>query len=252
MKTIDFSYFIERYLAGEMDEAEKKWFHKEIEDNENLRREVELRKRTDLILKEQDVMDLRMKLKSIEKSRMEASALEKPPAPKSRHLNMKYAAVVASFVIIGSFALFHNGKLTNDAIIEQYYKSYDAVTYSRSGESAENADYNLALEYYKIHDYRNAAVYFSKVLEDEPDNMQTALLNGISNFENRNYPVAEGSFVKVIKDDNNLYIDYAQWYLALCYIQTNEKKKAVTQLTLIAKSEGIYKKDARKILRQLK
>ena len=30
MKTIDFSYFIERYNAGEMSDAEKEWFQKEL------------------------------------------------------------------------------------------------------------------------------------------------------------------------------------------------------------------------------
>jgi len=56
MKTIDFSYFIERYNAGEMDDAEKQWFTKELNDNEKLRKEVELRRTTDTILKNQDLM----------------------------------------------------------------------------------------------------------------------------------------------------------------------------------------------------
>ena len=54
MKTIDFSYFIERYNAGEMSEAEKQWFQKELEGNENLRKEVYLRKNTDKVLKNQE------------------------------------------------------------------------------------------------------------------------------------------------------------------------------------------------------
>ena len=33
MKTIDFSYFIERYNAGEMNDDEKQWFRKELEGN---------------------------------------------------------------------------------------------------------------------------------------------------------------------------------------------------------------------------
>src|ERR1035437_3840800 len=59
MKTIDFSYFIERYNAGEMSEAEKQWFQKELEGNDKLRNEVHLRKRTDEILKNQNVISLR-------------------------------------------------------------------------------------------------------------------------------------------------------------------------------------------------
>ena len=60
MKTIDFSYFIERFNAGEMSEAEKQWFQKELEGNEKLRNEVSLRKRTDEILKNQNVISLNM------------------------------------------------------------------------------------------------------------------------------------------------------------------------------------------------
>jgi lipopolysaccharide biosynthesis regulator YciM len=110
----------------------------------------------------------------------------------------------------------------------------------------------MALEYYNIHDYRNAAVYFSKVLEKEPGNMQSTLLNGISNFENHNYPAASSSFIKVIEDNDNYYIDHAQWYLAMCYVKTEEKAKAVKQLSMIENSNTIYRKDARKVLKRLR
>jgi TolA-binding protein len=247
MKTIDFSYFIERYNAGEMDEAEKQWFRKELMDNERLRKEVELRNRTDTVLKNQDLINLRNKLNTIEKQR------EQPiPARKSgRAVNIKYAAAIAGFIIIGSIALLSSRKLGNDEILDRYYKPYEAASSSRSAELIRNQDYNLALDYYSIHDYRNAAVYFNKVLENEPGNMHSELLNGISNFENQNYPAAEGSFSKVIADNNNYYIDHAQWYLALCYIKTDEKQKAAEQLAIIEKSRTIYRKDARKILRNL-
>jgi len=55
----------------------------------------------------------------------------------------------------------------------------------------------------------------------------------------------------VIDDNKNLYIDHAQWYLALCYIKTDENQKAAEQLAIIEKSKSIYRKDARKILRSL-
>ena len=59
MKTIDFSHFIERYIAGEMGEDEREWFEKELEGNENLRTEVNLRKKTDQVLKNQNVISLK-------------------------------------------------------------------------------------------------------------------------------------------------------------------------------------------------
>ena len=249
MKTIDFSYFIERYNAGEMDEAEKEWFRKELEGNEKLRREVELRNRTDMILKDRDIMNLRNKLNAIEKRRQEPVPEVKPKKP----VNIRYAAIITSLVIIGSIALLSRGRPDSDEIISRYYKPYEVATVSRSANMASNSDnFRLAVEYYNVRDYRNAAIYFSRVLEDNPGDMHTELLNGISNFENQNYPEASGSFSKVIQDNNNFYIDHAQGYLALCYIKTGEKAKALDQLAAIEDSKTIYRKQAKKILRYLK
>jgi len=249
MKTIDFSYFIERFNAGEMDEAEKEWFRKELEGNEKLRLEVELRRKTDMVLKERDIMNLRNKLNAIDKRRSEPVPETKP----RKRLDIRYAAVVASFVLIGSIALLSRGKPDSDEIISRYYQPYEVATISRSANIASNTDnFRLAVEYYNIRDYRNAAVYFSRVLNDNPGDMHTELLNGISNFEIQNYPEARGSFSKVIEDNNNFYIDHAQWYLALCYIKTGETEKAVSQLATIEDSRTIYRKEARKILRYLK
>ena len=248
MKTIDFSYFIERYNAGEMDDAEKEWFRNELNNNEKLRKEVDLRRRTDSILKNQDVMNLRNKLNAIEKKRSVPLPARKP----GRRINIRYAAAIAGVVIIGSIALLSDRQLSSDEIIDRFYKPYEAESSLRSVELVKNQDYKLALEYYNINDYRNAAIYFEKVIENEPGNMHSTLLNGISNFEIQNYPEAEGSFSKVIDDNNNYYIDHAQWYLALCYIKTDEKLKAVDQLAIIEKSRTIYRKDAKRILRSLK
>ena len=248
MKTIDFSYFIERYNAGEMDESEKQWFITELDNNKNLRKEVELRNKTDAILKNKDLMNLRNKLNEIEKKRAVSEPVKKP----KRAFNIKYAAVITGFVIIAGISIISNRKMSSDEIIDRYYKPYEATTSSRSEAVAGNVDYSLALEYYSIHDYRNAAIYFNRVIENEPENMYSVLLSGISNFEIKNYPEAEGSFLKVIANNNNYFIDHAQWYLALCYLRTDRKILARDQLAIIEKSRTIYRKDAKKILRSLK
>jgi hypothetical protein len=56
----------------------------------------------------------------------------------------------------------------------------------------------------------------------------------------------------VINDKNNLYIDQAQWYLALCYLNTNETDKAKQLFKSIENENGLYKNDAKKIIRGLK
>jgi tetratricopeptide (TPR) repeat protein len=249
MKTIDFSYFIERYNAGEMSEAEKQWFQKELEGNDKLRNEVHLRKRTDEILKNQNVISLRSKLSQIENQRKEV----KQQVKKSKKTTyIRYAAVFAGLVLIGSITLFSGKNLSREKIMKQYYKAYEPPTSQRSAHAETEADFSLALEFYNTHDYEKAAILFNKVLENKPNDMQTVLLKGVANFEEKKYPEAKQSFGKVIDDKNNLYIDQAQWYLALCYLNTNETDKAKQLFKLIVKEGGIYKDDAKKIIRGLR
>ena len=248
MKTIDFSYFIERYNAGEMNTEEKKWFEKELEGNEKLRREVELRKKTEAILKDSDIMALRNKLNSIEKKRV-----EQPPVRRSSAVsrNIKYVAAAGVFVVFGAIALLRSDNVSNSEIFEKFYRSYEVTAPSRSAASGINQDFLLGVEYYKVHDYKSAALYFSKVVEQDSKNMESTLLYGVSNFEISNYPEAEESFVKVIDDNDNLFIEEARWYLALCYIRSDENDRAVKQLTEIKNSRSIYRKEAAKILRKI-
>jgi tetratricopeptide (TPR) repeat protein len=249
MKTIDFSHFIERYITGEMGEDERQWFEKELEGNKNLRTEVDLRKKTDLILKNQNIITLRGKLSEIEKRKKEVDlTVRKTSSP----VYLRYVALITALAIIGSIILFTGNNSNNDMVISKLYKTYEPPASQRSGLGVNNEDFALALEFYNTNDFANAALLFSKVVESNPKDMQSVLLNGVSNFEDKKYPEAKMSFTTVIDDNNNLFIETAKWYLALCYIKTNETEKAISQLQIIDEEGGYYSKDARKILRKLK
>lgn len=249
MKTIDFSYFIERFNAGEMNDAEKAWFLKELENNDILRNEVELRKRTDNVLRNNDIIRLRNKMNEIERIR----AAVKPVKNPAKRILLRYAAAIAGLIMVGSMALYFNGRsLTTDEILNRFYKSYEVTSPSRSQQAISNSDYSTAIEYYNIHDYSNAALYFSKVLESDDRYMESAFLGGVSNFEIKNYPDASRSFVKVVDNNDNLFIEDAQWYLALCYLRTDEYAKAAEQLAMIKNSGSIHSRDAKSILKKMK
>ena len=247
MKTIDFSYFIERYNDGEMSNAEKQWFQKELETNKNLRDEVYLRKKTDEVLKNQDIIVLRNKLSEIGRRKETNLPLKKTRKP----VYLYYAAVIAVLAIIGSITISPGKNLSGDEILAKYYKPYEPQAPQRSVLSKENADFVLALDYFNTHDYKNAALLFKRVVESNPKNMEFSLLYGVASFEDKKYPEAEKSFVNVINEGKNLYIETAKWYLALCYIRTDETEKAFQQLDIIYKEHGLYRKEAKKIMRNL-
>ena len=144
MKTIDYSFFIERYNAGEMNDAEKSWFIKELNGSRELQEEVALRKKTDDILRNKNVLQLRGKLVEIEKKR--ASNL---PCKKRRNHSFKYAAAITGFILLGSIALINVKNFGSDEIYNRYYEAYaiETCTPSRSAAigTASDIDYQTAV-----------------------------------------------------------------------------------------------------------
>lgn len=246
METNDFSYFIERYNAGEMSDSEKLWFEKELEGNDYLRNEVEARKKTDEILRRQDIISLRNKLSSIEMDRKQRET-KKP----QKQIFVRSAAFVAVLVIVGSIIIFTDSNLSTNDIMKKYYEEYKPTSGQRSVSSEKDELFTQGLRYFQTQDYRNAALFFSKVIESEPKDMYATLLKGISNFEESSYSEAKKSFGTVIDDNKNLYIDQAQWYLALCYLQTDEKARAIDLLHTISNEGGVFAKKSNKILRKI-
>jgi tetratricopeptide (TPR) repeat protein len=149
-------------------------------------------------------------------------------------------------------AFFSDRDMNSDEILSQYYTTYEPASSQRAAGSVTNSDFTIALEFYNQQEYEKAAIMFTRVLESNPQDMQSVLLRGVSNFEEKKYPDAKQSFVTVINDNNNLFIENAKWYLALCYVKTGERDKAVNQLEIIKNEGGIYSKDAKKIIRKLK
>lgn len=244
-----YTSYIEKYLGGEMDSAEELWFRKEIEGNDDLYKEIELRQKTENFLRDQPIIDLRRKLASIESNR--ARKVSETIKPEWKSI-LRYAAAACLLIIAGTFVFFNDYHQDNDKIIEKYYKPYKVTSASRTGLSETSRDYDLAIDFYNNHDYKNAAIYLGKVVIDEPGNMHSALLNGVAGFENGDYEEAKRSLQMVIKDNNNLYIDHARWYLALCYVKTNEYNSAIELLVASMDSGNIYRKKAGQVLRLIK
>jgi tetratricopeptide (TPR) repeat protein len=251
MKTIDFSHFIERYLADEMSEDEKLSFEKKLEGNETLRAEVELRKKTEAILRRQDILNLRSKLTSIEQNARKKEATVRTMRVTTPVV-LRYAAAVAVLAVLGSVVIFNDTHVTSDELVSRYYQKYEAPSSQRSGNTMSSEDFSLAMEFFNTNDFASAATMFRKVVEKDPLDMQSQLLNGVSNFEDKKYPEAKESFVNVIDNNNNLFIETARWYLALCYIKTNDKAKAEEQLKVLVGEGGYYSKNSRKILRKIR
>jgi hypothetical protein len=247
MKTIDFSYFIERYNAGEMDQTELNWFEKELTGNDLLRKEILLRRKADQMLVKHDLLSLRNKLAVLEKTRKE-KLIE---TNGKRSVAIRYAAIFAGLVLIGSLLTISIRNQSSETLYNKYYSTYEYPGASRAQQSTADDQFSTALRYFADNDYAKAGMLFSDYLKNNSDNMQATLLYGVSEMENKNFADAIASFNIIIKARYNLYTDHAKWYLALCYVATGEITEAKQQLLAIRKTDNIYRNKANKILKNL-
>lgn len=251
MKAIDYSYFIEKYISGEMNPAEKSWFETEIEGNEALKKEICLRKKTDEILLRRDLTDLRKKLAAIESARKKKADL----AIARKNMILRSAAVIALFILLGGTLLLTNRSHNPESIFMKNFTPYEPGGTVRSSENSSDIYglmYNKAVDLYKIADYESASEILREYLELRQSHMEAHLIFGIISTERNNFKAAENSFRKIIDDGNNLYIDKAQWYLALSYLKSNNTKAAISEFLAIRDSKSVYSPKAANILKKIR
>jgi tetratricopeptide (TPR) repeat protein len=109
-----------------------------------------------------------------------------------------------------------------------------------------------AIASYAAGDYQRAIGYLEQVISTDKNNMEPVFMHGVANMEVHNYPVASGSFNKVLEQNDNLYLEDAAWYLGLCYMMTDNREKAVKQFIAIAETHSRYSRQAERLVRRLK
>ena len=101
-------------------------------------------------------------------------------------------------------------------------------------------------------DFATESVLFKKILDKDNSNIAVWFYYGISNIETKNYENSIKAFNTIIKQNDNLYIEHAEWYLGLCYLKNNQKEKAIDQFMLVASNpDNFHRQEAKNILEKL-
>ena len=242
-------HLISKYLDGELTSVELSRFEEVLEKDQVLQSELELYKEVEEALSDTEVLNLRAQLELIHEEYTPRIERIKEKTTK-KVFKYAVAAGIAMAVSLGTYGLFFN-HASGNRIVSQFYKPYDVTLVNRS----ENTNLDMVLKeglmYYENEEYSKAIPLFNKVLDMNPRNIASNLYVGISQFEIKHYEDANVSFNNVIKHNDNLYIEQADWYLGFCYLMMNEKEKAIVQFTKLKDGNGIYRKDARKILKSI-
>jgi tetratricopeptide (TPR) repeat protein len=243
-------HLISRYLEGEMDPIEATGFEEALENNPELKEELDLYREVDNAIADSEVLDLRAQLDEIHEEL--SPQLEKLTRKSSKRvLRYAVAASIAVIISLGTYSLFFN-KVNNNKIVSEFYKPYDVTLVNRSANDHIIPLMREALYKYENKEYREAVTLFRKILEVKPEMTASYLYSGISYMELKEYVNAEKSFNAVIEHNDNLYIEQAEWYLGMVYLLTDQKEKAREQFLKIKEVDGYYSKAATKILRKYK
>jgi tetratricopeptide (TPR) repeat protein len=248
MKTIDFNYFVERYVSGEMEPAEKTWFEKELRGNPGLVREVNLRRKTNEILMNGDILELRKKMSVISRDHS-----RKTSVLSLRNKVTRYAAMLAVLIAVASLIYLPGRKVSSEDLFNEYFNVAPTASESvtRSSGSATAEAYMLAVDYYNKGNYKGAINHFLKYTSTNQENPEVFMMLGNSYANMEEYSEAGINYKKVVDHNDNLYIEDANWLLGLCYLRTGEIDKARTQMELISVSDSRHNSQAKDVLKKM-
>jgi tetratricopeptide (TPR) repeat protein len=244
MEKLEFKRFIERYLEGNMQPAEKRWFEMELDGNRWLRDELELRRKTDSIVENSAAMDFKKRL-------ILAEQKHRKVAPLRRALTStiaQYAAIFIGMIIIASMAIMVSRSFSPDISDSGYIAKFDPGMSSRAVGTVSDDAFNKAIDLYNQGDYTNAIIWFEMFVDD----IRSTFMIGASNMEIKRYKEAIAPLEKEIDHNDNLFIEEARWRLSQCYIKTEETEKAIDELEIIANSNSKYNKKAKRNLRKIR
>lgn len=116
----------------------------------------------------------------------------------------------------------------------------EQIDYTFRGEN-DDIDEMLTTgaQLFNTAEYTKATDQFNKVVNLDPGHIQAKYYLGLSNLYAGNLETATNLFLEVVKSGDMNYSTGARWHLAWCYIQTDEKDKALELLEDL-KADGYY------------
>lgn len=240
---------IEKYIDDGLDENELEDFENTLSSNSHLKQDYHLSLAVNNSIIEDDVMQLRETLDYMYNNE---SVVKRIPNVFTKRKLYYAAASIAMLIATGGVVNnFINPNLTNQDVYTKYYQPYEVTGTYRSGNTEVDRVFLNAIQKYEEQEYEKALVLFEEVLDLRKDDMALNLYSGITYMEDKEYQNASNSFTHIIEDNNNLFVEHAKWYLALCYVATEENKKAKGLLNQLIEENSYYLDDARRILKDL-
>jgi hypothetical protein len=243
---------IEDYIYNELSEDKLASFEAELSSNQELAAEISLVKEIDLALKENDIMQLRSSLQGIAGDIAAEKQEERSFTARISSKKILTSSVAASLILMLGITGLLSRQSSPGEIYQKFYSTYQTSGISRSAGTETNQTLALGLQKFNSKEYEEALILLQQVVSCDQNNAAGHFYAGAALQETGKYDKAINQYESVIVNSDNLFTEQAQWYIGLCYLQTNENKKAYKQFKKIAETQGFYQQKAKAILRKMK
>lgn len=238
---------LEDFLDGNLSNEELELLLKELETNKELSSEMMLRLEVNQLVKDKGFLELQSKLHL----QMNSNGNSNTMLNLGREFLKTWHLAAASFALVlvvgGLWYILSNKPQSTEQLVNKYYKPAHPILQIRSVEASKENAMDQAFKFYRENDFNNALTYF-KTLENQ---ITAWFYSGVCLIELQQYSQAIESFVFVINDNDNLFVEQSEWYLGLIYLMDNQKDLAVKQFEKISSENSFYSAQAVEILKYL-
>jgi len=238
---------LEDFLDGNLNNEELSLLLKDLDNNKELAREMMLRLEVNQLIRDKGFLELQSKLEMQLNNNYNNSAILSMGREFLKTWHLAAASFALVLVVGGLWYILSNKPYSTEKLVTKYYKPANPILQIRSVEANNENTLAQAFGFYKENDFNNALKYFNSI-----ENQITAkFYSGVCYIELEQLNNAIESFNYIINDNNNLFVEPANWYLGLIYLMDNQKSKAVEQFEKIAKEDNYYASQAKDILKYL-
>lgn len=243
---------IEDFIDGILDDEQLlEEFSSELKENTDLMAEVALREQINSAVSEKDVMLLRQKLQNARKD-SEKKEVKSIFMPRTEIGSVRFwrNSVAAILVLVGLIGVMRMTTNTYDNAYDKYFESTSWAS-ERSVSSSIDIIQQAQMHFQK-NEFQETIDLLNIATVKAEEQFVPQFYKGLSYQNLDKYAKAALEYSKVINQGNNMFIEEAEWYKALCYLKMNKTNEAKKELLAVVNRKGHYEKDAKAILRRLK
>ncbi|MBW6536369.1 MAG: hypothetical protein K0B11_15270 [Mariniphaga sp.] len=239
---------IEDFISGSLEGEELELFQAELCENTDLKAEIALRRNVDMAVGEKEILNLRDKLLKVQHEVKNKEIKSLIPDTKIQQMNWWRAGVAVAVILFAFTGIFRNEFANINHTYNKYYEQPEWAP--QRSVTADLGLLQLANGHFVNGEYDKALVLYDKAINENDEKFVFQFYKGASLQNLEKFEEAIPEYSKVIEHGDNMFVEEAEWYKALCYLKLERKDIAKEHLLAIINRNGYYANDAKAILKR--